>query len=947
MHDEPTPAGADLGGRRPKPAGSTREADIRLILDRGYNRLRMMHNQGREVQGAERLLNLMRDLRVVPFDGMTIKIPLVYAEVWKLKSRVYSYLKRRNKKFVTMFAHSDSAGCLDPAEKIINDTLVNALNNYLWEYKRYGLLLDIMHRQPPSHKNQDGNPVEADIMLLQSEVRGAFYKGAPEEPHPLFNDVSSSIPELLLEVQALVRIIFPLDLHPDGPRQTMGSIIIGIAVQQDGGRASDGSDPSVLGQVRQLADVLVHQVPVIYRHFENPRPARAQNGHRKPPLSGTSARRERELARAVAGDPERKDEIYSAIDVLHKQISDLAYRLDLKGWRDPSQGYNFLIAFRTLEENNKRNLEDRLRYRLTRFNRAALAQNITQGELLKDSHYDSLSHSVEGLFAKRDLAADEVQRRDYVRRSREMLREALEGKTDAKTLTGLVKRIEDSYYPIKLTPGYHVMSLGYPEIVKNWLRDPRAKGFGRYPPLLLAWESLAIPHGTELYYSPIADWSIHFGVCGVKTELLYRGGGPELQELIDNSGSWLRESLSNDFIYKLKNALFQAKASGTTGINLWEEALWHFRQLSYCYLPGGDEFFTMLISKEEASEFDRILKRRRATWTTGDVDPTAARNWKELKGRLSEEASRYLCGVRTEQPGLPDERKGVSFLAAYLRENPEVGDALLYTVKLVNASHYRLLVLVPGRRYQQRMRSLLSRFSMACETALSSYSDDDLNLMFSASEISHQFVYLMPLLRDGLTRCEDGPVNHVRLISEVLQNEMNYFANKVHELRRGEPLTLVQLFDLMSEVTDTIRWGLGVVRSPNKGYLEAILPENVDTLEAALADVRKDASFSALAGRSIGISRSAALLLMWETAFNLCRHSDANISFTLAAAGETGVALSIESGSKTTLVQVSGRYGVTQLQRVANLIGVRFNCGPLKLRRFRAEMEFKQEVNGQ
>lgn len=944
MDYESKPPYGDTRGNWPRPPARTREADIHLILNRGYNRLRMLHNQGREVKGAERLLNLMRDLRVVPFDGMTIKIPLVYAEVWKLKKRVYPYLKRRNKKFVTMFAHSDSAGGLDPAGMLINDTLVNALNNYLWEHGRYGLLLDIMQRQPPAHRNPDGERVEADILQLHSEVRGAFYTGATDDIHPLFARISDSIPGILLEVQALVRVIFPLDAHAEGPLQTMGTIIMGIALRQDNKQVDDRSAPSLMGQVRHLADVLVRQIPIIYRYFEDPESAKEQGEAKKSAKAGLAARRERELAKAVASDPGRKDEIYSAIDVLHKQITDLACRLNLTDWRDPAQGYNFLIAFRTLEETNKRNLEDRLRYRLTRFNRAALARNITRRELLREEHYNSLFDSVEGLLVTNDPVADEAQRRAYVKTSREIMREVIEGRTDVDALTGLVRRIEESYYPINLTPGYHVMSLGYPEIVKNWLRDPRAKGFSRYPHLLLAWESLAIPQGAELYYSPIADWSIHFGICGVKTELLYRGGGPELQELIDNSGSWLRDSLINDFIYKLKRALFQARGSGTVGIPLWEEALWHFRQLSYCYLPSGDKFYTMLISEEEAQEFDRLLKIKRASWTTGDIDPTTARNWKELKGPLGEEAARYLLEVKTDQPGVPEERGGVSFLASYLKAHTHLGSSLLYMVKLMNASSYRLLVLVPDRQYQQRMRSLLGRFSMACESALASY-NDDIDVMFSASEIGHQFIYLMPLLRAGLSYCGQGPVDHVRLISEVLQNEMNYFTNKVDKLTQGEPITLAQLFDMMAEITDTIQWGLSVVEPPNKGHLEDILPENVQVLDSALARARKNSSFRSVAGRSLGISRPAALLLMWETAFNLCKHSDAKITFALEPAGRNGVAMSIDSGSDTTLVRMSGRYGVRQLERVARLIGVKFNCGPVSPRHFRADIEFRPKGN--
>ena len=165
------------------------------------------------------------------------------------------------------------------------------------------------------------------------------------------------------------------------------------------------------------------------------------------------------------------------------------------------------------------------------------------------------------------------------------------------------REIEFLPYPTNLTPGDSLMRQGQAEVVRNWLHDPRAAGdFGRYPPLLMAWESLNLP--AELYYSPVADGTINFGVCGVDAELLrLPGAWPELEELIDDAGKQLRRILRNRILEEAQAKLLSARKDGVSGERLWRLAVLRFRQLAYYFLPDTGDYHTKLVRLADLDQF--------------------------------------------------------------------------------------------------------------------------------------------------------------------------------------------------------------------------------------------------------------------------------------------------------------------------------------------------------
>jgi len=858
-----------------------------------------MLSQGHEVKDVECLLNLMRNLRVVTLEGVTISIPLVFAEEWLLQEDMHDHWIVKQKDYATMFARSGKNQLdLDYASGEIHQKLVRSVNEYLNENKRHGILLDVVQRPRSS-----GSKYLSGTGFLVSENRGAYYLGAThKDVHPLFRQISDQVPKLLLETQALIRLTFPLSIPAGSAPPKMGTIIIGVKLLLPDLKvfsAKEELSDSTMEQVRYMVEFLATEITNQYSQL-------MEDYKRNPPRT-----------RPKAVKTERKDEIHSAIDLLHSQIARLATRLGMKEWASleiPSAGYNFLIAFRELD---KETLKGHLRYYLTSHNREALRASLSSDKWLNSRRYKQFQATLTHLFSRKYGENAQAMAEAFVKRCRTQVEKILsESKSPEWTAQRFARLIESSTYPLHLTPGYHVMELGYPEVIKNWLADPRATDFSKYPPFLLDWESRALPESGEIYYSPIADGSIHFGICGVKAELLYRGGGFELQQLIDESASRLRNTICNKLIAELKDDLFDARKNGTSGLKLWGDyALWHFRQLAYYYLPGRHDYFTKLVSDDDLASISNDGTRSKERWEKGETV-----QWWSLKGKLTERTQSKLQAI---PHCLPSE---VDHLGKYLGKPGGLTDARLYRVQLTGAHGWSLLVLVPSPHHHYRAAGLLRRFTTACEAALTSYNDES-RLVLNASEFGHQFVYLLPLMDRGLMNVTGGPFEAMRLLTEVLQNEVDYFTGQIPNIILGSHITLGDLINLLSDIHKMLQWVIEATDEDDvQGHMEGITAENVRLFGDAIKLMRRRKNFENLAGQCLGIPRSAALFLMWEVIINLCRHTKSRIKFSIAQNGSSTIKFDIESNR--TIEERTGRHGIDRVQSAAELIGVGIVCGP-------------------
>lgn len=875
----------------------TPSTDISVSLEWSYNRLRRMRDQGRILTDVEFLLNLLRNLRVVKLDGITIKIPLIFAEEWELSSHdgYRRHLEKPAKEFCTTFAQSNGKGPkVASPEESISRLLVQRLNRYFKDFHYSKLLLDITKR--PSYTV---DPRWGGAGLSNDQSRGAFYSGTETDRHPLFKNLKMRLPSLLLETQTLIRLTFPLNHESQVPPFRMGTIILGLKIVHPPLKKltlNNQLPEYLMSHLVGFARTLIAEVPIKYTNFHK------ETGDREPKKA----------------EPKDRNELRQAVNHLHDQIAALAARKGLKGWRGevPKNGNNFLIAFRELDENN---LEGHLRYCLTHLNRVALASSLSPPEhWLAEARYITLEQKMFNLFSRtKSIKAPKTLSKKYAADCRKAMRRIINQNKGNGLAEEFSKELEKRPYPLRSTPGYHVMKLGYPEIVNDWLADPRACSFENYPPFLLAWETIAVP--SETYYSPIADGDIPFGICGVKAELLDRGGGVELQQLIDDSAPKLRSIILDILIRNLGKGLFKAISQGTSGKSFWFDALWHFRQLAYYYLPDGNDYLTKLVKTTDLVNLNSDLKRAGTDWEWGGT-----LRWRYVRGGLNKKVAARLRAIAHQRISKSNDFAQRDFLGEYLGKRHDIGDASLFITTLSNQPDLSLIVLVPSPYHHQLASELIDRFTAATDAALI----PSLTVVeASLREIGHEFVYLLPLLRAHTSR---GATKELKLLIDVIEGEVHFFKTDYSSIAQGPPpITMKRFFQLMSTVQKVIRTGVAsdIVIG---GGLASVKAHNVLILRTAITEAKRSRSVKSLAARSLGISEGAALLLLWEISINLCKHAVSWVKFTVKPASGSRVLVTIESDRDLSPVDRAGRYGVEHLQKVTQVLNVDLTCGPAK-----------------
>jgi hypothetical protein len=881
---------------------------IRSNLERSYQRVQALRYQGREFKDDDFLLNLLRDLHVIPLDkvtlkrpppheALTLKIPLIYAEAWSLtKSRKFEdHWKKEDKNWATKFTSEDEPRSeLDFAEQSIHQTLVTSVNRFLKKHNRSQLLLDVVKRPSFSGDvHKWGGPG-----FLHSENRGAFYAGTAEDPHLLFkNNLRRELPKLLLKVQALMRLTFPLDDTAKSPPFRMGTIIVGFelgGMSPESLKAEGGVPEELMRQLILLFEILHTEIPEKYVLYRKDRESH------KP-------------SRLIAEI--EKDELHAAVNLLHLEIAALAERKGLPGWKlptdaDSSQGYNFLIAFRELDQY----LSGHLRYCLTDLNYEAMRDSLNPPDRWLDKkRYRRLREVMTKLFSRTHGAREaEELACEYVTQCERAVKDVVgASQKPDEVAKKLYRLIESNTYPLHLTPGYHVMSLGYPEIVNDWLSDTRARAFEQYPHILLAWEHMAV--SGEIYYSPIADGNIRFGICGVNAELLDRGGGFELQRLIDDSALRFRNIICNKLIRKLQQALSQARLDGTSGVTLWEEALRHFRQFTYYYLTHQGDYFTKLVSDDDMAAIDAALARAGASWEWGET-----KRWMLVKEGIN---GRVAAELRRVQSRLPQD-----YLDEYLAQKPKgLRRACLFKIKLQDESKLSLLTLVPSPHNLQHATELIHRFTSACDTVLDTdWWDARREAMLR--EIGHEFVYLLPLLRTCLPK-GGGRNREVGLLTEVLENEVAYYNKTYADITHGARITVLQFFALLSAIHRLINQGVTKTKGGLEGSLGSVKAENLLRIKKGINQLRRSTQYGRFKDEELDVSRSSALLLLWEISVNLCKHAKSWVEFSVDDAEGGALTITIKSDRDPSSDGHKGRRGIDHIRNVAEVAGVKFGSG--------------------
>jgi hypothetical protein len=551
-------------------------------------------------------------------------------------------------------------------------------------------------------------------------------------------------------------------------------------------------------------------------------------------------------------------------------------------------------------------------------NQLALAASLSPPNAwLDEDRYIALERMMSNLFSRTEtIQSTKTLSKNYTAECRRAIKRIIDQHKGNGLADVFSKVLEKSPYPLKSTPGYHVMKLGYPEIVNEWLADPRACSFENYPPVLLAWETIAVP--SETYYSPLADGDIPFGICGVKAELVDRGGGVELQQLIDDSAPKLRSIILDILIRDLREELFKASSQGTSGSSLWAVALWHFRQLAYYYLPDGNDYLTKLVKKADLASLDSELKRGGTDWEWSGTG-----RWRYVRGGLNKRVASRLRIITHQRIGKNHDFAQRDFLGEFLGKRQDISHASLFSTALSTQPDLSLLVLVPSPYHRQRASELIDRFTAATDATLTPSSSV---VEASLREIGHEFVYLLPLLRAHTLR---GATRELKLLIEVIEGEVHFFKTDYASIAEGpSPITVKRFFQLMSTVQQVIRTGVEATDIVIGGGLTSVKPHNVLILRKAITEAKRSRPVKALASRSLGISKSAALLLLWEISINLCKHAVSWVTFSVKPASGSRVLIKIESDRDLAPVDRTGRHGVEHLQRVTQVLNVTLSCGP-------------------
>jgi hypothetical protein len=694
------------------------EGEFRQNLLRGYCRLRQTLAQGIELEEAERTIELLGEPHLLtmqhPRHRWKLQIPLVFVSSWDLKKddRVKNVsLNTLPAELLTLYKRRHRV--CEPDHKVIHEKLVAALRDYIQGCDiRGGLLLDMLWAPRPDEPDYDEIVSENWSGLHNLEVA----------PDWLFRNVKNEeLPNQVWKTNSLMRLTFPLYPGRRNYPFKMMTLIFGLAFSSSNGRWSDEDRRRMMRWVRRLAKVAMDDILHLSEVVEK------RKGRERIHLAPPEWLRNNE-----------RDALHLAVDDLHRKIIEFAQQVGATDWGKPENGFNFLIAFKELDENFKACL----RYRLSVPNLNALgahAQSVEawQGEF--ETKLEESREDLQQLFFRTYQDEPEKRFREYMRSCQEAIRKLFQGVDSLDEVKRrMAEFIEGTPYSMRLTPGYYVMNLSHPEIIKAWLRDPRAKKFADYPGDLLAWEATALP--SQIYYSQVADGTLSIGICGANAELLDECPSYyELQEIIDESGPRFRYIICEEEFQKLEEELKEDLKMLKGRPRLWVSALRRFRRLGYYHFMNPWDYHTKLVYDEQIKSFDnRPWVKHRGL------------NWQELAGLTRSDIPVLMHsdhipikeGWRAENPK-PDELAVSSdrdfyetdflkaYLENYLREDwadtrPNLKGAKLHRVKMKDAGDPELgdtslLVLIPDPQSNEFAKELIGRFVSQCEIAFEDY----------------------------------------------------------------------------------------------------------------------------------------------------------------------------------------------------------------------------------
>jgi hypothetical protein len=612
------------------------ENEFRQSLRRGYNRLRIVQGQELTLSVPELMLELLGDLQVLTFrcehsgGSAHFNLPFVYLVPW--------------------LASSDRS-----IQDQIGDGMLSWLNKDTTTYSSYRRL---------SGQGRDNSPTQevhvalGEALLSLAQVRPPVLEiitdplarherlvsenwittmDLARHPNIWSFPEQKRLPRELEQTKGVIRISIPYEVIDDGNNLRVMTIIVGLACDSrcDPAQVPQRADvcwecrgtPLCRNGVRRLSDILATDFIDYYaRLTTNPRTVENRGA-----VSATPK---------WLGKPLRdRDPLAAAVAELHREINRFLGTTDDTSAEGSDNGLTFLLAFRQLDGV----YADRLRYSLSTLN----LNSIVQASEVSDWRQKALDKLCESAGILKTLLGRNATSPHDIEQKWEILRFNVEQEINIFCDTDdmdvlrrrLAEAIEESPYPANLTPGYSIMTLGHPEIIKDWLTDPRAVGFEDYPARLLAWELCALPH--RLYYSSLTDGIIPVGVCGIDAAKLGDRSVYDLQEIIDRKARRFRYILCRRELDRFKEVF--EKQWGTHSPDEPEflrEVLLQFRQLAYYYLPSQHDYQTKLVWNKDLESLAGMDWNERWSqsytqwrWTTDKLSKKqmeAIRAWKHI-----------------------------------------------------------------------------------------------------------------------------------------------------------------------------------------------------------------------------------------------------------------------------------------------------------------------------
>jgi len=653
---------------------------LRHSLLRGYERLRQAQALGRQFEDAEAVLEMLGDPQVLVLENKSckcrLKVPLVYVASWLLDGnhRVnhLTHLLNADSQ-LTLYRRRNKDVQPERTTEGLHDTLVAAIRRYLGQVANgsaEGLFLDLTWAPCQEARCHDE---------VASENWDAVIEGVTE-PHWLLGEAEWSLPRQVRDTNCVVKLTFPLYPSESGARR-MITLVLGLAVESDGLSSSpeDFLKKKRAKWVRRLGEVIMAEIPYLHSKLRQRR-------------SGSDA-----LAPPAWLKETERSSLHSAVDDLHRRIADFASRVDAQGWHHPENGLNFLIAFKELDTS----YQACLRYRLSLLNLHALGARCATLDQWREEFRKALNVTEGDL---RDLFIREGESwSQYLMRCQASIEDLFTSARNLDDAKNKIRRmVEESAYRMRLTPGYHVMNLNHPEIIKSWLTDPRARGFAAYPEKLLVWELTALP--SRIYYSQVADAGLALGVCGVNADILNAcHDDHELQEIIDQSGPHFRYILCEEEIATLKASLVDGLRKTKERAMLWDSLKGHFRRLAYYYVNNPFDYWTKVVRDDDV---DRMRWRSM---------PNQA--YLELENPSGDEVSVLRSIPHISQAGGGRDDFVAKFFedldASNNRKNVR-DECCVYRLKVGAIPATSLLVLVPERQSREPIRRLIKRFWDVC-----------------------------------------------------------------------------------------------------------------------------------------------------------------------------------------------------------------------------------------